>query len=269
MNEDNNKQIDDDDSVDYLSDDDFFDNIDNETALAAMGKGMLPPELQVLHGSCLIGEGGSDFVAEKLIKALKLLNDDEKNEAMNVAETENNSSFEIFRGAIQDSLNKIAGFVFFTDFILQSNKQIEWSERLLPIYEQYINEIEGRQEVKILKMNPSSLSLHMSRKRQSYLKILLFMLKLRLIKAEKIRRSGKTKQASNLAEDIYKTICHYGSTLLQEIDDRKLRDESIKVRSGFKNTLCLNLHRRNIPYLKLTYHGYLCRQSNYCHHHSA
>ena len=223
-----------------MSDDDYFDNAANEEFLNVMGKGVLPPELQVLHGTCLIGEGGKEFLAEKLISAMKLLSGDQHNEIMHFTEDNeaaNQTPLDLFRGAMLDSLNKPSGFAFFTDFILKTNKHTEWSERLLPIYDEYVKEIESCQEVDILKMNPFSLPLQMSRKRNYYLKVLLFLLQLKLNKAHNANNSGDPGIACELANDIIQTIQQYSITLLHEINNRQLPDESVKVRLSLNYTM--------------------------------
>lgn len=263
MHENTYKEPNDGDSVDYLSDDDHFDHNENQIFFDALKKGVLPPELQVLHGTCLIGEGGSDFLAEQLIKSMKFLDEDgpdEKSHFLDIDHTINDMAFEIFRGAMLDTLNKSSGFAFFTDFVLKTKKDVEWAERLLPIYEEYIGEIEGGQEVSILHMKPSSLPTQMLRKRNCYVKVLLFMLQLKLNRANELKSKDGSEKACNLANVVICTIRQYSTTLLPEINRRELSDESTKV--GLEQHATL-LYSWLLTFPQKTFkHDFFCRLSN-------
>ena len=58
-----------------MSDEEDFDTKESGEILKMMNLGVLPPELQVLHGMCLIGEGESNFLAGRLIQVLLSLDD--------------------------------------------------------------------------------------------------------------------------------------------------------------------------------------------------
>lgn len=227
--------VDDDDSVVYLSDEEDFESA--EEILRMMKNGILPPELQALHGMCLIGEGGSNFLAEKLIRAVECLDDecmDQKRYLIDHSSSDE-TSLELFRNAMAETLSKPAAYALLNDIVIKMNKEAEWSSKLLPIYEKYIEEIEKSDRVDVLQLNPSALSLFVSSKRNYYLKVLLAVLQMRLIKAENLMPKkqeipyDKTCAAYKLVLAIIDTIYRYRTTLLQEVNKRDISNESKEV----------------------------------------
>mmetsp|Transcript_16860 Transcript_16860/g.20580 ORF Transcript_16860/g.20580 Transcript_16860/m.20580 type:complete len:1144 (-) Transcript_16860:2555-5986(-) len=67
----------DDENQIILSDDEKMDRVDNKGILNTMEIGSLPPEIRVLYALCLIGDGGKDFIAWKLLQSYEYLNDDD------------------------------------------------------------------------------------------------------------------------------------------------------------------------------------------------
>ena len=134
-----------------------------------------------------------------------------------------------------DTLSKPAAFAFATDLILKMKEEEEWADRLLPMFEKYFDEIQNCEEVNVLQINPSALSLFMSTKRNYYVKTLLATLRMKLFTARKLAGNmGKSDgdmitEASKLAKSIFDTVYHFRTTLLREMNKRELNNESLEV----------------------------------------
>jgi len=254
LHEESSNALEDDDSIAYLSDDDEFQSEEGENILQSMKHGQLPSELQVLYSLCLIGIGGNEFLAAKLFGAITSLDereDDSSQSNYNNRGTSEEISFQIFRHAMVNNLSKPAAFAFVTDLLLKMKKEQEWAHHLLPIFECYFKRIEDSEEVTILQINPSSLSLCMSTKRSFHVKTLLAILRMKLYKAQKKIEGVETyteslSKAVDITMSIIDTIYQYRLTLLLEINKRKINDESIealKILSQSMAIICKYLNR--------------------------
>jgi hypothetical protein len=197
--------------------------------------GILPPELQVLHGICLVGEGGKNFLAGKLIEATTSLEDEYAEVSIfNSEESIEDTPFHLFRNAMTETLTKPAAYALLVDVVSKVKKEIHWADRLLPLYENYLIEIENSDEVKLLQMNPSALSMTMSTRRSYHVKTLLAILRMRLIRAEKLLPQGNVNleqkiESYDITMSVIDTIFNYQTTLLLDIQKKASSDEVISV----------------------------------------
>lgn len=219
-----------------MSDEDDFDPTDSSEITKMMKRGVLPPELQLLHGMCLMGAGGSNFLAGRLIQAIESLDDEYTDQSQFMLDhgMSDDISWEIFRRAMVEPLSKPAAFSFVTDLVRKMGKEKEWTDRLLPIYEQYFNEIETCEEVNVLQINPTTMSLFMSTKKNYYIQTLLATLRMQIFKAqESVDLNGNDgdvlANASGIATSIIDTVYRYRTPLLLELDAKELSNESIEV----------------------------------------
>ncbi len=200
-----------------------------------MEKGNLPPELQVLYGVCLMGKGGNDFLVEKLLQAISSLDDEciERTQLMLNYGATDNISLDIFRQGMMETLNRPAALVFVSDLVLKMNKEERWADRLLPIFEAFLNEIENCEKLNMLQINPSGLSLYMSTKRNRHVTILIATLRMQTYKAQQLMGpnadADKINDASKLATCIIDLVYRYQKVLLRETDARELCNDSIEV----------------------------------------
>jgi hypothetical protein len=132
-----------------LSDDEDFDETDNmigET-LDSMKRGCLPPELQVLYALCLIGEGGKNFIAwNSLHQAIREVPNENMSFALNMRIVDENiipdSSWILFHRAMTSPLQQASSLVFISDMLVKMGKEKEWSGRLAPMYDSYLETIQ-------------------------------------------------------------------------------------------------------------------------------
>ena len=55
----------------FVSDDEDLDREEGTSVLDSLRKGILPPEIRVMYGLALIGEGGRNFLASKCLEAIE------------------------------------------------------------------------------------------------------------------------------------------------------------------------------------------------------
>lgn len=134
----------DEDESPYLSDDDDLDNEENEALLGSFRNGILPPELRVLFGLALIGEGGRNFVAAKCIEAI----DDLVSEPvswLSYGDVETKISGEplwsLFHKAMTEPLGRNAAYAFLADVLRKTEKEEEWATHFSPWFRQHLNSI--------------------------------------------------------------------------------------------------------------------------------
>jgi hypothetical protein len=98
--------------------------------LASLRKGILPPELRVLYGLALIGEGGRNFLARKCLEAIDDL-EQESSSWLISGERETEASGEplwyLFHRAMTEPLGCTAAYAFLADVLRKTKKEQEWS----------------------------------------------------------------------------------------------------------------------------------------------
>lgn len=173
-----------------------------------MKKGVLPPNLQLLYGLCLISEGNRDFLAMKMINSIREIEHvedmDEKKSAFHVSS--NDTSLRLFRQAMVDPMKKVDAFALTSDVLNKISKDEEWADRLQPLFQEYIEDLDANQVLDILKENPASLSIYMSMRRNAYLKILFCNFRLNLAKARTIASNASEEKLYQNAYDLCQSV---------------------------------------------------------------
>ena len=232
----------------YLSDDEAFECSEGEDIVQKMKQGILPPELQFLYSLCLIGEGGSKYLAGKLFNAIKELEADQHNnmDTDMFPNEDNETSVEIFRRTMVNPMSKSEAFAFTSDLLIKMKKELEWSDTMLPLFEEQFKELEIRGGTELLLTRQPNLSSSLSRKRNTHLKILQATLYMKFHKAQSIIDSISSCQeldggergydnSSKIAISILDIVIHFREALWSTpTSARGLDSTSIQV-SGISN----------------------------------
>lgn len=105
----------------------------------------MPSEIQVLYALCLIGEGGRKFLAEKLVNEIVALAPDAgPGSDVDPIDTDcfTNPSWQLFHRAMTEPLRKTAAFAFVADLVKKVGKEREWADRLGPMFDAYLSELD-------------------------------------------------------------------------------------------------------------------------------
>eukprot|EP00980_Cylindrotheca_fusiformis_P013775 scaffold3556_cov190-Cylindrotheca_fusiformis.AAC.10 len=138
---------DDDETSPYLSDDDELDNNNNFSLLDSLRNGALPPELRVLFGLALIGEGGRNYVAAKCIEKI----DDLQQESLTWlrdGELETTLAgdplWSLFHRAMTEPLGRTAAYSFLADVLRKTNKEAQWSNFFAPWFRRHLKTLKAK-----------------------------------------------------------------------------------------------------------------------------
>jgi len=203
---------DDEESVINFSDDEDFDSPDGEKIIQLMKNGMLTSELQVLYGLCLLSEDKFTFLATKMVNAMKdLENSNDEDFELSSHGISDDISLRLFRRAMAEPMNKLDAFAFTSDVLKKTGKEEEWAERLLPIFQDYMEELEQENAFHILSESAAAQTICMSMKRNSYLKVMFSTLRMKLSKTKKMAASQEASEKSSaydlsmlVVDDIYR-----------------------------------------------------------------
>ena len=125
----------------FVSDDEDLDGEEGTSVLDSLRKGILPPELRVMYGLALIGEGGRNFLASKCLEAIDDL-DQESGTWFAEGERETEISGEprwyLFRRAMTEPLGRTAAYAFLADVLRKSQKESEWSVHFAPWFRRHL-----------------------------------------------------------------------------------------------------------------------------------
>jgi hypothetical protein len=126
----------------YLSDEEMLLDDDEESPLVeSLRKGALTPELRVLYGLALIGEGGRNFIAAKCLEAIDDL-EQEHREWFSEGDSETSISSEpywfLFRRAMTEQLSRTGAYAFLADVLRKTNKEHEWALHFSPCFRRHI-----------------------------------------------------------------------------------------------------------------------------------
>jgi hypothetical protein len=106
----------------------------------------LPPELRVLFGLALIGEGGRNFVAAKCIEAI----DDLEQESIlwlsdGDLETQmaGDPLWYLFRRAMTEPLGRTAAYAFLADVLRKTKKEQEWTVHFSPWFRRHLDTLKS------------------------------------------------------------------------------------------------------------------------------
>jgi hypothetical protein len=133
-------QSDSEESFVFLSDDEEMEEERGSSFLQSMRMGVLPPQLSVLYGLCLLGEGGKDFLAYKCIKSVDSVeqeNDTWKAEPL-TGLTDYNSKWISFRELSTAPLGRSALYFYIANTVCKVGKEKEMAARLAPMFAKQI-----------------------------------------------------------------------------------------------------------------------------------
>ena len=143
----------------YLSDEETLlgDNDEDSELVKSLSTGALTPELRVLYGLALIGEGGRNFIAAKCLEAIHDLKQ-ETDEWLSDEKSEAASSTEplwlLFRRAMTEELGRTGAYAFTADVLRKANKEREWAFHLSSSFRDHVESLkEGTFMDKV--MNPT------------------------------------------------------------------------------------------------------------------
>jgi hypothetical protein len=116
-------------------------NDDNVELLQSLRRGVLPPELRVLYGLALIGEGGRNFIAAKCIAAIDTLEQESSawlSEGEGETEASGNPLWQLFRRAMTEPLGRTSAYAFLADVLRKTGKEQEWAPHFSKWFRQHI-----------------------------------------------------------------------------------------------------------------------------------
>jgi hypothetical protein len=119
----------------YLSDEDTL--FGRSEVLHSLRRGVLPPELKVLYGMALIGEGGRNFIALRSFEAIAHLDQESTlwlSDGEHESELAADPQWFLFRRAMTEPLGRTAAYAFCSDVLRQANKEKEWGPQLSPMF---------------------------------------------------------------------------------------------------------------------------------------
>lgn len=129
-----------------MSDDEDLDREDGSKLLESLRKGILPPELRILYGLALIGEGGRNFLAGRCLEAIDDL-EQESSSWLTDGERETAVSGEplwfLFQRAMTEPLGRTAAYAFLADVLRKSKKEKEWSVHFSSWYRKHLATLEA------------------------------------------------------------------------------------------------------------------------------
>ena len=132
---------DEDNALPFLSDDEDLDEHSHEI-LEPLRRGALPPEIKVLFGLALIGEGGKKFLAAKCSEALDDLKQEDKewlSEGLLETDLAEDPSWPLFRRAMTETLERTGAYAFVADVLRKTGKEQEWSGVFLPRFRRHLD----------------------------------------------------------------------------------------------------------------------------------
>lgn len=103
---------------------------------------MLPPELRVLFGLALIGEGGKNILAAKCLEAIDDLEQESRtwlSEGERETERSGMPLWYLFRLAMTETLGRTAAYAFLADVLRKTKKEKEWSVHFAPRFRQLLS----------------------------------------------------------------------------------------------------------------------------------
>jgi hypothetical protein len=119
-----------DDSRCHFSDDDEL--VDKPEVLNLIERGILPPELSVLHGCCLAGQGGTNFLAFKFMESLNLIPQDTLQLSIDTTGSRDIClEVQISERGIQD---RTEGFALVAEALQKMGKTKDFASWLAPLF---------------------------------------------------------------------------------------------------------------------------------------
>lgn len=132
----------------YLSDEEMLLNETGDPPLIeSLRKGALTPELNVLYGLALVGQGGRNFIAAKCLRAIEDLQQEDE-EWFSSDDSKIKDDIEpfwlLFRKAMTEELYRTGAFAFVADVLKKTNKEHEWAFHFAPLFRHYVEQLKQR-----------------------------------------------------------------------------------------------------------------------------
>lgn len=183
-----------------LEDDDEFDSITDESMLKSLSKGILPPEIQSLYASALIGKGGKDFIAWKILQTTvpQLEIEDLSVEEMELLDltgvvSDPGNEWMKFQRNTVSPLRRTRMILFISDLLckLEKNKEWNWISRLTLLLRSHLNYLDESHRLSALRSVNINESSVVAFARNDHVKLILSLAKIQLYEAEYIRQSDE------------------------------------------------------------------------------
>ncbi|VEU42775.1 unnamed protein product [Pseudo-nitzschia multistriata] len=161
----------------YLSDDEtLLNDVEDSPLIESLRKGALTPEIRVLYGLALIGEGGRNFIAAKALEAIDDL-EQESEEWFSEDESKRKHMVEpfwvLFRRAMTEELRRTGAYAFIADVLRKTNKEYEWGFHFAPLFRRHLESLKHKGSVDKLLGLRENVTPNMTFKKNQLLKVIL------------------------------------------------------------------------------------------------
>jgi len=190
----------------YLSDEEtLLNDIGDSPLVESLHKGALTPELRVLYGLALIGEGGRNFIAAKSLEAIDDL-EQETEEWFSEDESRSKHAIEpfwiLFRRAMTEELRRTGAYAFIADVLRKTNKEHEWGFHFATLFRHHLESLHQKGLVDKLLGLRDSVTPNMTFKKNQLLKVILEACKFEMYTIDDVKN---TKHALNKKPSLTRT----------------------------------------------------------------
>lgn len=136
----------------------------------------MPPELRVLYGTSLLGQGGRNYIASKCLEDIHCLELESKTGVLDQVIDTNivqDPEWQIFRRAKIDPLQQTSAVALVADAICKKGKAKEMSVHLSGFFQTHLDFMETHGLLEELALTADNQSFHASLKKSEALKIVL------------------------------------------------------------------------------------------------
>jgi hypothetical protein len=176
--EDDNKDDEAEEEMTYLSDEEMLVNTSEESSLlVSLRRGAMPPELQILSGLAMLGEGGRNFVASKYLQAIEEL-EQESVEWLYDGDKEALFSRQprwfFFHRTMTEELTKTVAYSCLADTLKSTNKDAEWAFHFSPVFFRHLQKLREQGLIdELTKINNNDITANGVIRRSQILKVML------------------------------------------------------------------------------------------------
>ena len=116
-----------------LSDDDEIDNRGDEALVLSLKSGVLPPDLKFLYALSLLGEGGNDFAALKMLSSVNDLDAECRVRPADIDLVPDKSWF-LFQRTATGELQRRDALLLLSDILRSKGIEESWAKKVLPFF---------------------------------------------------------------------------------------------------------------------------------------
>ena len=210
------------DSDSLLSDDDKLGQPESANVVNSLRRGVLPPELRVLYGLCLAGEGGKQFLALKCLRAIDGLEQEPVewlNEELVDTSVVADSSWLALQTTMTEPLGRTAAYALTADLLKNNRLKIQGA-KLSPLFTACVEKLIMNGVVDKVLEGPSSHPLVQQRRLQ-VLDVLLMSARFQTLAAEQAVQSTGTQNEEagrNTIALLFDNLSRYLSLLWRPAD---------------------------------------------------